>query len=207
VPTKLPHAKDKQLLVTAVRQGQAPAIAPPARATASPVAHPCVPVTRPTKQPVLNWPLVVCATALTFFVLAGLAITAWSVIASAKDSPPAPAQRQPQPAVAKLKTLPGKTAKVLRDSTDPSLPEELTAPTAPSQAPLSWTGREPELQLDSAAKPTTADPTPAKPSCESYGTSVQFVSNQSAAARQALHDNKLLFVLHVSGNFEDSKFT
>src|SRR5262249_35470726 len=45
------------------------------------------------------------------------------------------------------------------------------------------------------------------PVCESYGTAIQFLSRPTEAARQALHENKLLFVLHVSGNFEDSKFT
>jgi len=33
------------------------------------------------------------------------------------------------------------------------------------------------------------------------------VSDPTEAARQALRDKKLLFVLHVAGNFEDSKFT
>jgi hypothetical protein len=42
---------------------------------------------------------------------------------------------------------------------------------------------------------------------ERYGTAVDFVSDPTEAARQALRDKKLLFVLHVAGNFEDSKFT
>jgi hypothetical protein len=39
------------------------------------------------------------------------------------------------------------------------------------------------------------------------GTAVQFVANPEAAAEQARKEKKLLFVLHVSGNFEDSGFT
>jgi hypothetical protein len=39
------------------------------------------------------------------------------------------------------------------------------------------------------------------------GTQIDFVSNPSEAARRALKERRLLFVLHLSGNFEDSKFT
>ena len=44
-------------------------------------------------------------------------------------------------------------------------------------------------------------------SCGSYGTNVEFVSSPSEAARQAKKEQKLVFVLHVSGHFEDPKFT
>ena len=44
-------------------------------------------------------------------------------------------------------------------------------------------------------------------SCGSFGTTVEFVSNPSEAARQAKQEQKLVFVLHVSGHFEDPKFT
>lgn len=44
-------------------------------------------------------------------------------------------------------------------------------------------------------------------SCGSYGTTVDFVSTPSEAARQAKKEQKLVFVLHVSGHFEDPKFT
>ena len=43
--------------------------------------------------------------------------------------------------------------------------------------------------------------------CGNYGTSVDFVSTPSDAARQAKQEQKLVFVLHVSGHFEDPKFT
>ena len=43
--------------------------------------------------------------------------------------------------------------------------------------------------------------------CASFGTSVEFVSTPSAAAAQAKKEQKLVFVLHVSGNFEDPRFT
>jgi hypothetical protein len=44
-------------------------------------------------------------------------------------------------------------------------------------------------------------------SCGSFGTSVEFVSTPSEAAQQAKKEQKLVFVLHVSGHFEDPRFT
>jgi hypothetical protein len=47
----------------------------------------------------------------------------------------------------------------------------------------------------------------ARPTCGKYGTSVTFLNSPSEAARQAKQEEKLVFVLHVSGHFEDPKFT
>lgn len=43
--------------------------------------------------------------------------------------------------------------------------------------------------------------------CGDYGTSVDFVDSPKEAAAQAKKVGKLVFVLHVSGNFEDPRFT
>jgi hypothetical protein len=40
-----------------------------------------------------------------------------------------------------------------------------------------------------------------------YGTTVDFVDSPADAAQQALKERKLLFVMHISGNFEDARFT
>ena len=40
-----------------------------------------------------------------------------------------------------------------------------------------------------------------------FGTAVKFLKTPSEAARQALKEQKLVFVLHVSGDFEDPDFT
>jgi hypothetical protein len=42
---------------------------------------------------------------------------------------------------------------------------------------------------------------------ETFGTSVQFVRNPAQAARIAGKERKLMLLLHVSGNFEESRFT
>jgi hypothetical protein len=43
--------------------------------------------------------------------------------------------------------------------------------------------------------------------CGKHGTSVEFVGSPSEAARLAKKAEKLVFVLHVSGHFEDPRFT
>ena len=40
-----------------------------------------------------------------------------------------------------------------------------------------------------------------------FGTAVHFLKTPSEAAKQALKEQKLVFVLHVSGDFEDPDFT
>ncbi len=50
-------------------------------------------------------------------------------------------------------------------------------------------------------------PKPPEDTCGKYGTSVEFLSTPSEAARKARQEQKLVFVLHVSGHFEDPKFT
>ncbi len=43
--------------------------------------------------------------------------------------------------------------------------------------------------------------------CGAHGTTVEFVATPSKAAQIAKKEQKLVFVLHVSGNFEDPRFT
>jgi hypothetical protein len=86
----------------------------------------------------------------------------------------------------------------------PGTPHQVQPPSdkqpEPAQQPLD----------DPFADPTGAPPTHTKQvatACSNYGTSVNFVDDPQKAAEQAIKENKLLFVLHVAGNFEDSKFT
>ncbi len=49
-------------------------------------------------------------------------------------------------------------------------------------------------------------PSQPEPDCETP-VAVKFARDPMDAARKAREDHKLMFVLHVSGNFEESKFT
>lgn len=46
-----------------------------------------------------------------------------------------------------------------------------------------------------------------RPACAAHGTRIDFVSTPKEAARLAAKEGKLVFLLHVSGNFEDPGFT
>jgi len=58
-----------------------------------------------------------------------------------------------------------------------------------------------------AAPPTSVLTEPAEKSCGSFGTQIDFLESPTEAAKQAKKEGKLVFVLHVSGNFEDPNFT
>jgi hypothetical protein len=62
-----------------------------------------------------------------------------------------------------------------------------------------------ELDGKSAVKPLVSQK--AEATCGSHGTRVEFVDTPSEAAKIAKKEQKLVFVLHVSGNFEDPRFT
>jgi hypothetical protein len=63
------------------------------------------------------------------------------------------------------------------------------------------------LGAPAAANPPGSVITPQETTCGSYGTAVEFVKTPSEAARLALKQEKLVFVLHVSGLFENPDFT
>lgn len=50
-------------------------------------------------------------------------------------------------------------------------------------------------------------PSEARPAGEKYGTEVLFLNNPTLAGDKARGEKKLLFVMHISGNFEDACFT
>ena len=54
-----------------------------------------------------------------------------------------------------------------------------------------------------------AVPSPQCSSCgkETYGTSIDWSGTPAEAAKKAREEEKLVFVLHVSGRFEDPRFT
>jgi len=53
-----------------------------------------------------------------------------------------------------------------------------------------------------------ADPALTVPAArETFGTAVTFMRSRAEASRVAAQEDKLTFVLHVSGNFEEARFT
>jgi hypothetical protein len=89
---------------------------------------------------------------------------------------------------------------VLLGPIDPAVLEAPSRPPAKVADPL-------PAPASSLPAPAPEKATPARAAGETYGTSVLFLNNPTEAAEQARREKKLLFVLHVSGNFEDSCFT
>jgi hypothetical protein len=57
------------------------------------------------------------------------------------------------------------------------------------------------------AAPVCAAPDACRAERETAGTAVEFVRNPAEAARVADKERKLMLLLHVSGNFEEARFT
>jgi len=83
------------------------------------------------------------------------------------------------------------------EKAEPAPEEEAVKEEAPPAAPLAPPAPEPVVVKVSA---------PVRPD-RCYGTSVEFTDNPKEAVKQAVEQSKLLLVLTISGNFEDSKFT
>ena len=77
----------------------------------------------------------------------------------------------------------------------------LSPPAGPSDLP------DPALRPRPAPAALTVDSDPDPFPGEAFGTAVGFLGSPSEAARKAVRERKLLLVLHVSGNFEDARFT
>ena len=63
------------------------------------------------------------------------------------------------------------------------------------------------LTLAAAVVAGLAPAPEARAGCGKYGTQVEFVDTPKEAAEKAKKEEKLVFVLHLSGVFEDPKLT
>ena len=64
------------------------------------------------------------------------------------------------------------------------------------------------LSLGGVAAGKSPKPLPVnEATCGEFGTSVHFEDTPADAAKQAKKDEKLVMILHVSGHFEDPRFT
>jgi hypothetical protein len=88
--------------------------------------------------------------------------------------------------------------------TDPPVRPQAVPREEDQRAPPDAAPAQPDRDACAAPKDP---PVAACPVDHRYGTSVDFAESPTAAAEQALKDNKLLFVLHVAGNFEKDCFT
>ena len=78
-------------------------------------------------------------------------------------------------------------------------------------APLAATGlclsSEPQKFTEAAQGSPFVPEKAEQPVCSAHGTKIDFLATPKEAATLAKKEQKLVFVLHVSGNFEDPRFT
>jgi hypothetical protein len=65
----------------------------------------------------------------------------------------------------------------------------------------------PALPAQPLTKPAPKPVEKTEGTCGDFGTTVEFADSPSDAAAKAKKEQKLVMVLHVSGNFEDPRFT
>jgi hypothetical protein len=92
---------------------------------------------------------------------------------------------------------------------EPPPPDDVDQAPAAPEAPLP---HENELAREVSGDVARALPPSEQPSegggpCATFGTAVRFHANVGEAMGAATRERKLLFVLHVSGNFEETGFT
>jgi hypothetical protein len=76
---------------------------------------------------------------------------------------------------------------------------------APAAAPNREMAVAAPVHHAAATRVMHADSQPA--ACSNLGTRVTFHSHPPEAFRQAAHENKLVLIVHLSGNFDDQAFT
>jgi hypothetical protein len=152
----------------------------------------------------IHWPAVGIAAGVVWLLVAGLV---WLLY---QDGHAAMAAVAGEQAVQLAQATPPP------ETTDsPAVTEPSTQPGADEAAPFVSVPLSPALLLSPAESMKAAHQLPASEqgsgrenvACETYGTQVSFLSNPADAARRAAKERKLLFVLHLSGNFEDARFT
>jgi hypothetical protein len=148
----------------------------------------------PIKRTIIYWRAVAIAGGVALLAVGALVLTIWIVGRPAS----AAAQADEEPVAVESKTEAKLVAPVQREEPRPREEAAVKLPAVPKSEPRPDAQDTPDDAL-LGASPAGA--------CETYGTSVHFLNNPSEAARKARRHDKLVFLLHVSGNFEDAKFT
>jgi hypothetical protein len=181
----------------------------PAKSAEPPIV---VPVSHPARPSFINWMQVGTAGGVASVCLLLMVLSAWA----ARSGPEVAAA---QPVVIKHTVIP------VEQLPPPAKPIPIIDDLAPKKF-LAEARVAEQLEKEYAQKAAKLDAAlallekknepPAKEekcvACEkankgSYGTAIEFISNPIEAAEQALANKKLMLVLTISGNFEDSKFT
>jgi hypothetical protein len=132
-------------------------------------------------------------------VLALLVIVGITLLSARQRSVPPVALAQPAPFFIAPAEKPAPMAAL---PAPPALPQP---PVALVAAPIRELAVAAPLQQIAPIEAPPAAPQPA--ACSTLGTQITFLSHPPDAFRQAARENKLVLMVHLSGNFEDQAFT
>jgi hypothetical protein len=162
----------------------------------------------------INWPVILATVFVSFTLVAG--VLAWIATHPHKAAPlfqttgdaivELPAAPPAPPRSLVLSVAPVSHRSPAQEVVSRNIPlVERNSPPLPP--PTSRPPKQDLSQTDRRDAASTELPLPKQPIGETYGTEVMFLNNRDAAADKARSEHKLLFVMHISGNFEDSCFT
>lgn len=197
-----------------------PAKRPSPKQTPPPAPKPLA-VSRPS---VVHWPVVLGAGAAAWFLVVGVVVAGWAlsrpVEAPAEEAVArvdAPADPSPAPVESARKGGAKKDEKLA--AVEPAAAPKLAAVLPEAGVKLAFkegpADRDPRLPPElvedkvaaEAPRPFDLEAAPVKKKNQSCGTAVTFLDDPEAAFKAAKEDKKVVFLVHVAGNFEDSKFT
>jgi hypothetical protein len=171
----------------------------------------CPPPLPRGRRPLICWPVVVGAGLGSLFLVAvlfaliphrrhaALAVPTVEVDPALLAAASAPAEAPAAPEV--------QVAAAPAPVEAPPAPEQpVTAPPAPEQQASAPPLNPPEV-ADSSVLQLAAAAQGKATTCQQYGTAVNFYDSPTEASKKALEEGKLVFVLHVAGNFEEPGFT
>ncbi len=159
---------------------------------------------------VIDWRTVLAAGLPAWLLVLG--VVAWFKLT--KREPVVVRSFPPSSLTAEAETAPMARLAV-EESPTPQAARELAALPRPSSedAPLPRLARDDAdaepvaARLLDPAKPWAWDARPVPDDCRKHGTAVHFTKSTLEAVKQARATDKLVFVLHLSGNIEDDGFT
>src|SRR5262249_10107736 len=181
----------------------------------------CPPPLPRSRRSIICWPIVVGAAVGSLLLVAALVAliphrrpAAFAVptvevnpalLAAASapvEAPPAPQQQVAAESVrVEAPPAPEQQATVL-----PTTEQHVTAPPVAEQQASAPPSSPPEI-ADSSVLKLAAAAQGKGTTCQQYGTAVNFYDSPEEARKKAQEEGKLLFVLHVAGNFEEPGFT
>jgi hypothetical protein len=128
--------------------------------------------------------------------------TRFAVASAPAEAPPVP-EREVAADSVRVEAPP---APVQQATVSPATQREATAPPATEERASAPPSGPPQI-ADSSVLKLAAAAQAEGAACPQYGTAVNFYDSPEEARKKAQEEGKLVFVLHVAGNFEEPGFT